>query len=144
VLVHCAWIFHFLAPCFVSFLLCCSLMCPHVITLHLSHQHFIPCTKTPRTRKEKENVLPPVFRPSNTRIRVLLKYEPLASTSTCCSVFWERPHPWALLYLQLRPKSEVQANNERKTQPAPCMLCNPGPLFPSNSSPIINQGKNRS
>lgn len=90
-------------------------------------------------------MIPPSFRHSNARITVLLKYGPLglalALASACCSIFWERPDPWALLYLELRPKSGVEANNEWKTQLAACMLCNPGTLFPSNSCPLVNQGK---
>ncbi len=109
-----------------------------------SHRSFLPCTQTQRTAKEKVKILPRSFQPSNTRIRVLLKYGPLGSASDWCSIFPECPHPWALLYLELRPKSGVEANGERKTPPAACMLCNPGTLFPSNSSPMVNPGKNRS
>jgi len=143
-LVHCGRIFYFLAGCFVSFLLCCSIMCQHIISLHLSHQHFIPCTETQRTRKEKVKMLPPSFRPSNTRIRVLLKYGPIGSASGCWSIFCEHPDPWALLYIELRPKSGVEAKREPKTQAAACMLCNQGTLFPCNSCPTVNHRKNQS
>jgi hypothetical protein len=64
---------------------------------------------TKRTRKEKVKMLPPSFRPSNTRIRVLLKYGPLGTASGYGSIFWEQPDPWALLYIELRPKSGVEA-----------------------------------
>jgi hypothetical protein len=59
--------------------------------------------------KEKVKMLPPSFRQSNTRIRVLLKYGPLGSASGCWSIFREHPDPWALLYIDLRPKSGVEA-----------------------------------
>jgi hypothetical protein len=75
---------------------------------------------------------------------MLLKYGPLGSVAGRWSIFWEQPDPWALLYIELRPKSGVEAKSEWKTQPAACMLCNQGTLFPCDSCPIVNHGKNQS